>query len=344
MTYVKGSLFVRKSLKEWYVINARNLPWREKPSVYGIWLSEIILQQTRMSTGIPKWHLFIKLFPTVNDLAAATEDQVLKAWEGLGYYRRARLLHQASSIIQANKVFPNSYKEWMEIPGVGAYTAAAISSISKREAIAAVDGNVQRVIARWAGVKSQVNTRHGSKLIQIVADSWLDQADPGTHNQAVMELGALVCKPNKPRCEDCPISKDCESANQPDLWSVLPNKKPSRPIQQINLSWHVVRFKDFIVFTRMPKDGVWGNLWVFPETQPNERFVSRSPSMKPATHLLTHRKIKSKFYFWNAPTKSCLLDYALRVHGEIFSIQELNTLAMPRLITKHLLSIIDTSD
>lgn len=344
MTYIKGSLFVRRSLKEWYAINARNLPWRENPSVYGIWLSEIILQQTRMSTGIPKWHLFVNLFPTVNHLAAATEDQVLKAWEGLGYYRRARLLHKAAEIIQANQVFPDSYKEWIKIPGVGSYTAAAISSISKREAVATVDGNVQRVVARWAGIKAQVNTSQGSKLIHVVADSWLDKADPGTHNQAVMELGALVCKPNNPSCEVCPISKNCVSANQPSIWGVLPQKKTRFKKKQITLIWHIVRFENFIVFTRMPKDGVWGNLWVFPEIQPSERFVSLGPIIKPVTHLLTHRKIQAKFHFWHAPTKSSLLDYASQADGEIFAIHEIIKLAMPRLITKHLLCIIAPSD
>ena len=158
-----------------------------------------MLQQTRVDTGIPKWHAFRETFPTVCDLAMATEDEVLKAWEGLGYYRRAKLLHRAAQTIHASGRYPMSHKEWLDIPGVGPYTAAAIASIALGEAVAAVDGNVQRVVARWDAIDLAVDSKDGAKAIQSAADGWLDHDHPGDHNPAVMELGALICTPKQPK-------------------------------------------------------------------------------------------------------------------------------------------------
>ncbi|MGB2469447.1 MAG: A/G-specific adenine glycosylase, partial [Flavobacteriales bacterium] len=179
----------RQSLSTWYGSHARDLPWRLTPSLYGTWLSEIMLQQTRVDTGIPKWHLFLELFPTVHDLAQASEAEVMKAWEGLGYYRRARLLHKAAKVVAARGAFPGSREDWLALPGVGPYTSAAIASIGLGEAVAAVDGNVQRVMSRWGGVTEPVDGKLGAQAIQEVADAWLDHDRPGDHNQAVMELG-----------------------------------------------------------------------------------------------------------------------------------------------------------
>ena len=172
----------RQSLSKWYANHARDLPWRLTPSLYGTWLSEIMLQQTRVDTGIPKWHLFLELFPTVDDLAQASEAEVMKAWEGLGYYRRARLLHKASKVISACGAFPENREGWLALPGVGPYTSAAIASIGLGEAVAAVDGNVQRVMSRWAGVTESVDNKQGAQAIQEVADAWLDPDHPGDHD------------------------------------------------------------------------------------------------------------------------------------------------------------------
>ena len=229
----------RRSLAAWYNSHARDLPWRLTPSLYGTWLSEIMLQQTRVDTGIPKWHLFQELFPTVNDLAQASEAEVMKAWEGLGYYRRARLLHKAAKVIASQGRFPNNRQGWLALPGVGPYTSAAIASIGLGEPVAAVDGNVQRVMSRWAGVTAPVDSKPGAQIIQEVADDWLDPDRPGDHNQAVMELGALVCSPKHPHCIECPARSTCASADSPDMWSVLPNKTPKRKAARWELAWHV---------------------------------------------------------------------------------------------------------
>ena len=170
------------------MINARQLPWRLNTTVYGTWLSEVILQQTRMEVGVKKWQKIITSFPTVKHLAEASEDQILKAWEGLGYYRRARFLHKAAKIINTNGEFPKSYIEWLKLPGIGPYTAAAISSITLNEEVAAVDGNVTRVISRLVGLQEPVNNSKGSKKINNVAKLLLDIEKPGNHNQAMMEL------------------------------------------------------------------------------------------------------------------------------------------------------------
>ena len=192
MTVYDNHKEIREKLKKWYLIHARKLPWRLNTTVYGTWLSEVILQQTRMEVGVKKWQKIIASFPTVKHLSEASEEQILKAWEGLGYYRRARFLHKAAKIINTNGEFPKSYIDWLKLPGVGVYTAAAISSITLNEEVAAVDGNVTRVISRLFGLQEPVNTSKGLKRIDSIAKLLLDMQNPGNHNHAMMELGALV--------------------------------------------------------------------------------------------------------------------------------------------------------
>jgi len=327
-------LQARTNLKSWYSDHARDLPWRLETSLYGTWLSEILLQQTRVETGIPKWHLFMDLFPTVSHLARASEDQVLKAWEGLGYYRRATHLLKAAVAIEAAGEFPKSHADWLKLPGVGPYTAAAIASIGLGEAIAAVDGNVQRVISRWAGITDPVDGKIGAKAVQAMADDWLDHDAPGNHNQAVMELGALVCTPRKPLCEGCPISTKCASADQPGMWGILPTKQPKKKAIRWELTWHIVRFENLIITIQRPEIGVWAKLWVFPEMPPSSEFHPLGELMQPVTHLLTHRKIEATIQGWDAPNKSAMEVYASEVGGEVLTWEELGQRAMPRLATK----------
>jgi A/G-specific adenine glycosylase len=335
VTNLNDILVARTSLRSWYYEHARDLPWRLEPSLYGTWLSEILLQQTRVETGIPKWYLFMDLFPTVGHLARASEDQVLKAWEGLGYYRRATHLHKAARVIETAGEFPKSYADWLTLPGVGPYTAAAIASIGLGEAVAAVDGNVQRVVARWGGITDSVDGKTGAQAVQAVADAWLDHAAPGNHNQAVMELGALVCVPRNPRCEHCPLSTSCVSAHQPKMWGILPTKQPKKKPIRWELTWHIVRFENFIITIQRPETGVWAKLWVFPETPPlPSEFHPLGELMKPVTHLLTHRRIEATIQGWEAPNKTAMEVYASEVGGEVLTWEELGQRAMPRLATK----------
>ena len=334
MTNLNNALVAQAGLRTWYSDHARKLPWRLTPSLYGTWLSEILLQQTQVGTGLPKWHLFLERFPTVGHLARASESDVLKAWEGLGYYRRATLLHKAARAIEVAGEFPMSYDAWLKLPGVGPYTAAAIASIGLGEAVAAVDGNVQRVVARWAGITDPVDGKTGAQAVQKVADAWLDHDAPGNHNQAVMELGALVCKPRNPSCMLCPISSHCASANSPDMWGVLPAKKLKKKVQRWALTWHIARFEKDIVVSQRPESGVWAKMWAFPETPPSAEFHPLGEVMKPIIHLLTHRRIEATFQGWKAPNKAAIESFAIEVGGEVMTWEELEKRAMPRLITK----------
>ena len=332
---VQLSSTVRSALRAWYLVHARDLPWRTQPSLYGTWLSEVMLQQTRMETGIPKWHLFMDLFPTVSDLAQASEDDVLKAWEGLGYYRRARLLHRAAQTIASLGAFPQDHQAWLDLPGIGPYTAAAIASIGLNQPVAAVDGNVQRVVSRWAGIEWPVDSSRGKRAVEDWAEAWLDHEKPGDHNQAVMELGALICTPKAPQCSDCPISSTCASRDNPDLWSRLPSKKPKRKPSEWVLNLHVVQFEGRVVMLQRPQEGIWAKLWLFPENTPPSDFQASgqiSPSIK---HLLTHRIILASLQGWHAPSWPALQTYAESVGGAVLSLEECLDRAKPSLLTKH---------
>ena len=324
----------RRSLAAWYNSHARDLPWRLTPSLYGTWLSEIMLQQTRVDTGIPKWHLFQELFPTVNDLAQASEAEVMKAWEGLGYYRRARLLHKAAKVIASQGRFPNNRQGWLALPGVGPYTSAAIASIGLGEPVAAVDGNVQRVMSRWAGVTAPVDSKPGAQIIQEVADDWLDPDRPGDHNQAVMELGALVCSPKHPRCIECPARSTCASADSPDMWSVLPNKTPKRKAARWELSWHVAHHGNQVVAIQRPDTGVWATLWAFPEQAPTSPTVPSRTLISEVVHVLTHKRIHARMEGTAMSSAEALHAWAKEVNGVVMTWEECEAKAWPRLATK----------
>ena len=324
----------RRLLKAWYEHHARPLPWRETPSVYGTWLSEIMLQQTRVDTGIPKWHAFQETFPDVAALASASEEEVLKAWEGLGYYRRARLLHRAAQAIYSAGRYPETHADWLSLPGIGPYSAAAISSIAFGEPVAAVDGNVQRVASRWAGVTEAVDSKTGTRAIQAIADAWLDSNDPGRHNQAVMEIGALVCKPKAPECARCPLASTCRSANNPQLWGVLHVKQPKKKPQEWSLHWHVVTWESKVAVVQRAEQGVWANMWVFPEAPPAQDFADLGPLGEPVKHILTHKRIEASFQRWQAPDESSLEEYAGLHGGFVMSWHEFGRRPRPRLLTK----------
>ena len=324
----------RRSLAAWYNSHARDLPWRLTPSLYGTWLSEIMLQQTRVDTGIPKWHLFQELFPTVNDLAQASEAEVMKAWEGLGYYRRARLLHKAAKVIASQGRFPNNRQGWLALPGVGPYTSAAIASIGLGEPVAAVDGNVQRVMSRWAGVTAPVDSKPGAQIIQEVADDWLDPDRPGDHNQAVMELGALVCSPKRPRCIECPARSTCASADSPDMWSVLPNKTPKRKAARWELAWHVAHHGNQVVAIQRPDTGVWATLWAFPEQAPTSPPAPSRTVIPEVVHVLTHKRIHARMEGTAMSSAEALHAWAKEVNGVVMTWEECEAKAWPRLATK----------
>lgn len=254
------------SLIHWYLQNKRDLPWRNTSDAYTIWLSEIILQQTRVAQGLPYFEAFITAFPTVFDLAKASEEQVLKLWQGLGYYSRARNLHATAKLVvdEYNGVFPDSYEQLIKLKGIGEYTAAAIASFSADENVAVLDGNVYRVLARYFNVDNDISVSSAKKVFQELAKEVLPQKNAATHNQAIMEFGALQCVPKSPNCQTCVLADSCEALKL-KLVNVLPVK--SKKAKVTNRFFTYLVFEDLkgntLVKHRTEK-GIWQNLYEFP--------------------------------------------------------------------------------
>lgn len=251
-------------LLKWYALNKRELPWRDTNNPYFIWISEIILQQTRVEQGTPYYLRFIKAFPTVTDLANASEDKVLKLWQGLGYYSRARNLHLSAKYIQEHYhgIFPNTHKDILKLKGVGVYTAAAISSFSFGLPYAVVDGNVIRVLSRIFGIETPFNTALGRRKYQLLAQDLLDRNKPADNNQAIMEFGALQCVPKSPECSACPFIADCVAYSTNSV-EKLPPKVKNNSIKKRFLSYLVLRDKDLILLSKR-NSGIWNGLYEFP--------------------------------------------------------------------------------
>ena len=254
----------RKILFEWYVSNKRNLPWRNTNDPYFIWLSEIILQQTKVEQGLPYYLIFIKEFPTISDLANAKEDKVLKLWQGLGYYSRARNLHFSAQYIMDyyNGVFPKNYNDILALKGVGIYTAAAISSFSFGLPYAVVDGNVVRFLSRFFGIEIPSDSFLGKKKYQELAQDLLDTRNPADHNQAMMEFGAIQCLPKNPKCHACVFIADCVAYSTNNVQK-LPVKLKKVKIKKRFLHYLLIQNNDLIILGKR-KNGIWKGLYEFP--------------------------------------------------------------------------------
>jgi len=307
---------IKKKIREWYLLNKRPLPWRETRDPYRIWISEIILQQTRVNQGLNYYERFIEHFPDLESLAGANEEDVLKAWEGLGYYSRARNLHTTAKNIYHNMagVFPDYYTRLMVLKGVGPYTAAAVSSIAFSEPRAVIEGNVHRVLSRLYGIEERPSGYGPSSRIVREAGKLLDQEDPGTHNQALMELGALVCTPARPDCRLCPIRGHCIAYIQNRIEELpLKPRKTKKRIRYFH--YLLIREKDSIWLGRRNYKDIWQGLYEFPMFETADpvsadliisspewsamlgvkgiRPVQVSETVK---HLLSHQEIRATFY------------------------------------------------
>lgn len=257
---------ITKILTDWYSNNKRHFPWRNTTNPYYIWLSEIILQQTQVKQGWPYYEAFTTKYPTVFDLANAEESDILKLWQGLGYYSRARNLHVTAKYIvtELNGVFPNNYKELLKLKGIGDYTASAIASICFNENTAVLDGNVYRFLARYYGIDTPINTTTGFKIFKTLAQEILDKKNPAEHNQAIMDFGSRQCSPASPDCTICPFNNKCVAFNK-GLVSKLPVKlKAKKPTK---------KYFNFLVFVsdsgetmleKREENGIWKNLYQFP--------------------------------------------------------------------------------
>ncbi len=256
----------KNKLTNWYSIHKRELPWRRTKNPYYIWLSEIILQQTQVKQGLPYYEAFVKQYPTVFNLANASEEAILKLWQGLGYYSRARNLHTTAKYIafDLNGQFPDNYKDLIKLKGVGDYTASAIASIAFNEVAAVVDGNVYRVLSRYFGIDTPINSTAGIKEFKALASSLIDKEQPATFNQAIMEFGATQCKPKSPYCIICPLKNECV-ALQKNLIDSLPVKLKKTKVtnKYFNFLVCIDKNKNVILEKRTGK-GIWQNLYQFP--------------------------------------------------------------------------------
>jgi A/G-specific adenine glycosylase len=305
---------------QWYERYKRDLPWRHTNDPYRIWVSEIILQQTRVEQGLAYYHRFVDRFPDIETLARAEEEEVMKVWQGLGYYSRARNMHHSAKAIckDHQSVFPASYEEIRRLKGIGDYSASAISSIVFGEVHPVIDGNVMRVVARYAGITQPVNSVNGKAKIKDFLLQQIDPEHPGIFNQAVMELGALVCKPKQPLCDRCPLNKDCYALSH-GLTDELPVTNKSKPLTVRFFNYLVIfsnKGDDFFIWIRKrTDDDIWKNLYDFPlieveaeiprdELENSEawkhiagqhQFLIRQVIDNPK-YLLTHRELRVKFF------------------------------------------------
>jgi A/G-specific adenine glycosylase len=254
-----------RRLTAWYRKHARDLPWRRTKDPYLIWVSEVMLQQTQVPTVIPYFERFVRAFPSIRALARATDEEVMSHWSGLGYYSRAKRLHQAAKILsQTERELPRSQQELKELPGIGAYISAAIASIAFSEVTAAMDGNVERTISRWLAVRGDPRRAAAKRRIRTAAQALLDGAEPGLSNQALMDIGAVICRPQKPRCGACPLRADCR-ARILGLQDRLPARRPRGPARQVRAIAALVRRDGATLLCRRAESANWmPGLWEIP--------------------------------------------------------------------------------
>ncbi len=290
-----------KIILDWYAVNRRDLPWRRTQDPYAVWLSEIILQQTRIVQGTAYWHRFMERFPTVRDLAEASEDEVLRLWEGLGYYSRARNLHAAARQIAALGAFPDTLEGIRSLKGVGDYTAAAIGSICFGIPAAVVDGNVYRVLARYFGISTPVGTTQAKKQFTELATRLLPPEEASAFNQGMMDFGALQCTPARPDCLTCPLQPSC-NAFRTGRTQLLPIKKAGTAIQERHLNYIYLRCKGCTAIRRRGPGDIWQGLWEpLVLDQPQGKLLRQG-----VKHQLTHRTLLTDFYLWEAAERPSL--------------------------------------
>ncbi|CAK7006798.1 MAG: A/G-specific adenine glycosylase [Petrimonas sp.] len=303
-------------LQEWYECHRRILPWRDSKDPYVVWVSEVILQQTRVSQGYDYFLRFMEKFPDIKSLARAQEDDVLKAWQGLGYYSRARNLHAAARQVMEkfDGVFPSSHNDILLLKGVGEYTAAAVASIVFGLPYPVVDGNVYRVLSRLFAIEEPIDSTSGKKLFTETATSILDQQDPGNHNQAIMELGALICTPRLPKCQDCPLQSVCLAFERKNM-SDFPVKK-GKTIPKIRyFNYFHIEQNGYTYIQKREHSDIWKNLYEFPlietEKQSDLFMLQDHPGLSTLfqaadeiflqhklrlRHVLSHQIILADFY------------------------------------------------
>jgi A/G-specific adenine glycosylase len=329
----------------WYHQNKRDLPWRKTQDPYKIWLSEIILQQTKVEQGLPYYTKFCAKYPKIQDLAKASEEDILKNWQGLGYYSRARNLHFTAKKITNDYqgIFPKSHKEILKLKGIGEYTAAAIASFAFKLPYAVVDGNVFRLLSRYFGIEIAINSSEGKKIFQKLSQTLLDKNKPDLFNQAIMEFGAIQCKPKKPQCESCVLSTNCEAFNN-QRTEILPFKIKNSKKKEIFMEYFFLEYKSKTFLRKRTEKGIWQNLYEFPalefncvETEKNIDAVLKKKWLKDSAfkiikkserfnHILSHRKINARIWKIN------LDDKPKEKKWKLIELKKINRYPMSRLM------------
>jgi len=344
--------FFNSKTHSWYSLYKRDLPWRNTREPYLIWLSEIILQQTRIDQGMAYYSRFADEFPTISALADASEDQILKLWQGLGYYSRARNLHFTAKFIQQNYngIFPEDYNSIRSLKGIGEYTAAAIASISFNLEYPTVDGNVFRVLSRFFGISDPIDTGTGKKIFNELAKELIKGTDPGMHNQAIMEFGALQCTPKNPDCNQCPLNQRCFAFLNQKI-AELPVKKNKTKQRDRYFNYLVLSFKDHTWLRKRVENDIWKNLFEFPiiETEAEigieklivqaefQKFVSNADQavIKNVSdwkiHILSHQRIHYHFVCIQLTDEIQVTTDLIRVNKE-----DIFNFAVPKLLETYL--------
>jgi A/G-specific adenine glycosylase len=339
------SVFANRVM-DWYDRNKRDLPWRHTRDPYKIWLSEIILQQTRVAQGLPYYLAFVKQYATVKKLAAAPQDEVLRLWQGLGYYSRARNLHACAKKVvdEYNGNFPNTYEELLKLPGVGSYTAAAIASFAFNEPVAVVDGNVFRVLARVFGIEHDIASPAGKKIFFEKASELIHTEKPGVFNQAVMEFGALHCTPVNPACKSCTLARMCV-ANQQNLQTQLPVKLKRTKVRTRYFYYFVMRKGEQLFLRKREPGDIWNGLYDFylleekkslRAKQLSEKYLKSADRVsKEYKHVLSHQKLVVRFI--EIIEKNTNLQKQIEAAGlKCYSKKQIEQLPKPVLISRYL--------
>lgn len=303
-------------IKRWYQVHKRDLPWRNTRDPYTVWISEVILQQTRVDQGLPYFYRFTEHFPTVKELAKASQESVLKLWQGLGYYSRARNMHATAKLVvhEYQGIFPRTYPELIKLQGIGPYTAAAIASFCNNEPEAVLDGNVYRLLSRFFGVDIPVNSTAGKKVFSKLAEELVDKINPGLYNQAIMEFGALQCKPGKPDCRSCPLAGACRAYSDSTV-EMLPVKIRNKKTTERFFHYLVIKNPEGLYLNKRTGRDIWKNLYDFPLIETLSRkdtaelitsdewasiFKNRTFKISRVSaevkHVLSHQVIYARFY------------------------------------------------
>lgn len=342
-----------KQIREWYFQHGRRLPWRDTKDPYKIWISEIILQQTRVDQGLQYFHRFIKAFPSVQSLARASETRLMQLWQGLGYYSRARNLHHAAQTIvnEHNATIPQTYEKINTLKGIGPYTAAAIASFAYNLPHAVVDGNVYRVLSRYFASDIPIDSSAGKKYFFSLANELLDKKDPATHNQAIMDLGALICKPTKPLCHQCPVSQHC-AAFATGTQQDFPVKSKRTTRKKRHLNFLIIISDEHIVIEKRIGNDIWNGLFQFPVIESSEPFTvarisdhlkikNKISSLKitkllEKKHLLTHQELHSVFFKIDFPSEEDFRKWVNTTPFETIALNRINEIPFPQLIQQNL--------